>query len=256
MYSLSTQRIALRQGPDRCGVGVDCPKMPQRRRFGATTAGRFARGRAGDILHSVHRLPVVCRATFRSTPRSSAIYARRDTGRWQGIVQAWFGKRGGNLGTSTPTAAVIDSQTASATCRATRLRPGQAPPRTQAAHRRRFRWPSAGGPGPRLSRQRSGCPWCSTASRTPARALSQTSARLCPSGLSRQITTRCALPLRQMDHRDCPAATRRQRLPLLPRAGWWSAHLHGSAGAAVSPRTSRAPPPPKSLGFSSLISDS
>src|ERR1700683_614575 len=55
---VSTQWSALRKRPDRCGVGIDRPKDAAAAGTGAPAGGRFARGRAGDLLHSVHWLPV------------------------------------------------------------------------------------------------------------------------------------------------------------------------------------------------------
>src|ERR1700741_3348713 len=57
-YPVSAQWTALRKRSDRCGMGTDCSENAAATAARATTAGRFAGGRAGDLLHSVHWLPV------------------------------------------------------------------------------------------------------------------------------------------------------------------------------------------------------
>ena len=257
---VSTQWAALRKRSDRCGVGADCPADAAATSIGAAARSRFARGRAGDLLHSVHRLPVASLPS--EFPPYSTVqgyfYAWRDTGRWHRIVE-----RPGPA-----SAAETRAQAEADGCRhrqpngfddagrwAAWLRPWQTPLRAQAAHRHRYQRSAAG--RPRSSCQRSGRPWRGPVAGAPARALPQASACLCRSGLPRQTARRRTLPLRAVDNRDCRAtAAGSKASSSCPSAGLSNAPLHGSAGAVASQETSKVPPPPNVPGFSSPISGS
>jgi len=55
---VSTQWTTLRKRSDRCGVGADRRENASKTATWAATGSRSTRGRTGDFLHSVHRLPV------------------------------------------------------------------------------------------------------------------------------------------------------------------------------------------------------
>ena len=94
---------------------------------------------------------------------------------------------------------------------AARLRRGETHLRPQAAYCDRYQWPASRGSC--SSGQRPGLPWRGTAAEEGTDAIPSAGPRLCRPDLSGEATSRCALGLRSMDHRDRRAAPRRQRLP-------------------------------------------
>ena len=140
-------------------------------------------------------------------------YAWRDTGRWQRIVSVLVWRARKKLGrTPKPTAADRQPKCADhAGRRAARLRRGETHLRPQAAYCDRYQWPASRGSC--SSGQRPGLPWRGTAAEEGTDAIPSAGPRLCRPDLSGEATSRCALGLRSMDHRDRRAAPRRQRLP-------------------------------------------
>jgi transposase len=212
------QRSGLRYASDLTDAewALIARKMPRRRRLG--------RPRETDLREIVQAIFYILstgcqwRALPSEFPPYSTVqgyfYAWRDTGRWHRIVRALVRQARRKLGRKpTPTAAVIDSQSAST---------------TQAGGPRGF------DPGKRVHGRKRHIVTDTNGlllavhvhpanvqdvhGAVPGalgRALSQASTRLCRPGLPRQTTSRSTLPLRRVDHRDCRATTRGQGLPAL-----------------------------------------
>jgi transposase len=210
------QRNGLRYASDMTDAEwrLIARKLPTRRRLG--------RPREVDLRKVVEAILFILstgcqwRALPREFPPYSTVqgyfYAWRDTGRWHRIVKALVRQARRKLGRKpTPTAAVIDSQTASTT-QAGGPRGFDPGKRVHGRKRHIVTQRSLAG-RPCSSRQCSGRPWCGPLAGTRAKPLSKAAARLCRPGLSRKAARRRALPLWPVGYRDRPATARGQRLP-------------------------------------------
>ncbi len=116
-YAVSAYWTALRKRTDGCGVGTDCAEAAATSAARATTAGRFA-----EVVQAIfYILPPaanggLCQAISHHIRRSRVIFMLGATlADGTGSSGLWSDRRGESGHKPTPTAAVIDSQSASTT---------------------------------------------------------------------------------------------------------------------------------------------